>query len=140
MTRKTALPSNDEVRAAKAELLAHSHTSGSRPTVIGLALRVGLTNPTFWRHFPDIAREVADLGRTQPASAPAPGGAASRLLDLEKRNADLRRANQTLTQHLELAVANIQRLTLDNHQLRKELEAAAKVTRLDTRIAQRAHS
>lgn len=134
MTRTIRLPSEDDVRAAKADLATQAHASGRRPTVVALARRVGLTNPTFWRHFPDIAREVADLGRTRTPPAEPPAGPANRLLELEKRNADLRRANQTLTEHLELAVANIQRLTLDNHRLRQELEAAANVTRLQPKI------
>ena len=138
MTRTIRLPGEDDVHAAKAELVAQAHASGRRPTVIALARRVGLTNPTFWRHFPDVAREIAALGRTPPATTPT--SPPHRLLELEQRNADLRRTNQNLTEHLELAVANIQRLTLDNHHLRQELEAAAKVTHLDPRITQRARS
>jgi hypothetical protein len=42
----------------------------------------------------------------------------------------MHRDNQNLAEHLELAIANIQRLTLENHQLRSALEAAHKVTRL----------
>lgn len=140
MTRKIGLPSEDEVRQARADLVAQSQASGTRPTVVALARRVGLTNPTFWRHFPDTARQIADLGRTPTDPAPTAAGTTNRLHELEKRNTDLRRANQNLTDHLELAVANIQRLTLDNHRLHKELEATAKVTRLDTRITQRKHN
>lgn len=52
---------------------------------------------------------------------------------LEHENADLRRTNHDLNEHLDLAVANIQRLTLDNHSLRHQLEAKANVTPIDTR-------
>jgi hypothetical protein len=140
VTRKTSLPSDEEVRHAKTELLAEAHASGTRPTVVALARRLGLTNPTFWRHFPDTAREIAYLGRTPPATTPTADSTAGRIHELEKRNADLHRANQNLTEHLELAVANIQRLALDNHRLQQELEAAAKVTQLGPRITQRARS
>jgi regulator of replication initiation timing len=46
---------------------------------------------------------------------------------MEKQLADLRRANRDLTDHLHLAVANIQRLTLDNRQLRRELHTATNI-------------
>ncbi|WIX83478.1 hypothetical protein QRX50_23325 [Amycolatopsis carbonis] len=49
---------------------------------------------------------------------------------MQEHNAKLRRDNQTLHEHLNLAVATIMRLTLENAQLREELEAAAKVTRI----------
>ena len=40
--------------------------------------------------------------------------------------------------HLELAVANIQRLTLENHRLRRERDEATRVTPI-TRARQREH-
>lgn len=48
--------------------------------------------------------------------------------------AELFQARVTLNQiraHLELAVANIQRLTLENHRLRQQLETATKVTHIN---------
>jgi hypothetical protein len=42
-------------------------------------------------------------------------------------------SNHELAEHLELAVANIQRLTLENHRLRQQLETATKVTHIDRR-------
>jgi hypothetical protein len=77
----------------------------------------------------DTAREVAGLAR-RPAPAQSAITAGGGLTDLKDRNAELRRANRRLTEHLELAVANIHRLALDSHPLRKELEAAAKVVRI----------
>ena len=55
------------------------------------------------------------------------------LVVLQHKNAELRGANTDLTEHLALAVANIQRLTLDNHLLREALETTQKVTRLPSR-------
>jgi hypothetical protein len=137
VTRRTELPSDEQVHRAKTELLAEAHAAGTRPTVIALARSLGLTNPTFWRHYPDIAREVAGLARSPAPAAQSAATAGGGLTDLKDRNAELRRANRRLTEHLELAVANIQRLTLDNHQLRRELEAAAKVVSVASRIQQR---
>jgi len=51
---------------------------------------------------------------------------------LQAHNAELRRAVQELTAQLDVAIANIQRLSIDNHQLRQELETATMVTRIHT--------
>lgn len=130
MSRKVAVPTEQQARQALAELTAETESAGRRPTVIGLARRLGMANPTFWRHFPDIAEEVRATARAQTPGPGAPGAGPCR--ELEKKNAALRRANADLTEHLDLAVANIQRLALENHQLRGELEAATKVTPLPT--------
>ena len=49
------------------------------------------------------------------------------------RNAKLRRANRELTETLRVAMAQIQRLTTQNHHLRSALEAARQVSQLDPR-------
>jgi len=95
-----------------------------------------LTNTTFWRHFPDIADELRTVARNRIADGPTSAGT-GRSSDLEGENANLRRANQRLTEHLDLAIANIQRLSLDNRRLLEEVEAAAKITRLDTKARNR---
>jgi regulator of replication initiation timing len=43
------------------------------------------------------------------------------------------RENRDLKDHLDLAVANIQRLTLDNRRLRQALDCERKITAIDTR-------
>jgi hypothetical protein len=130
VSRKIALPTEEQVRQAMGELAAEASATGRRPTVLGLARRFGLANATFWRHFPDIANEVRHATRTREGTDP-PG--ASHYEELKNKNAELRRANTDLTEHLALAVANIQRLTLDNHLLREALETTQKVTRLPSR-------
>jgi regulator of replication initiation timing len=52
---------------------------------------------------------------------------------LADNNAQLRRDNTTMREHLELAIANVHRLSLDNHQLRRQLEDATAVVRIDRR-------
>lgn len=130
MNRRVELPDEHAVRTAMTALLNESATERTTPTVVALAKRLGLTNSTFWRHFPDIATELRTTARTPNPDAPA-SPAARRLAELEQRNAELIRDNRQLTEHLDLAVANLQRLTLDNHNLRQALEAASKVTRID---------
>lgn len=131
MSRKIALPTEEQVRQAMGELAAEASATGRRPTVLGLARRFGLANATFWRHFPDIANEVRHAATRTREEADPPG--ASHYEELKNKNAELRRANTDLTEHLALAVANIQRLTLDNHLLREALETTRKVTRLPSR-------
>jgi len=87
--------------------------------------------PTLRRRFPDICAEVA-VRRARPA---LPAGAldTTGYETLQKDVARLRRDNQDLTENLEMAIANIQRLTIENHRLRQALEEAHKVARLPTR-------
>lgn len=133
MSRRVDLPNEHAVRTAMTALLAEAAAEGTTPTVVALAKRLGLTNSTFWRHFPDIANELRTTIRTPKPDEPVSSPAARRLAELEHRNAELTRDNRQLTEHLDLAVANLQRLTLDNHKLRQALEAASKVTRIDTK-------
>jgi len=69
-------------------------------------------------------------GRLAGVQSPA---AVTRFERLKRQNAELRRANHDLVEHLNLAIAKIQRLTLDNHHLRHQLEANINVTSIDAR-------
>ncbi|WP_394622410.1 hypothetical protein JNUCC0626_49630 (plasmid) [Lentzea sp. JNUCC 0626] len=109
--------------------------NGRRPSVLALARHFGLSNTTFRRHFPGIANEIS-AARTAPPSEDQPHGA-SRYDRLVERNAKLRRVNRDLSAHVRLAAAHIQRLALENARLTQQLEAASKVTRIDTRDRQR---
>ncbi len=134
MSRKVDLPNEDQVRQTMAALIEEALADGTRPTVLDLARHLNLTNTTFWRHFPEIAEELRTVVRNRTADGSTSTGRPS---ELERENANLRRANQQLTEHLDLAIANIQRLSLDNHRLLEEVEAAAKITRLDTKARNR---
>ncbi len=129
MTPRTPLPSQKDVLAAQTALLAECAELGTRPTVIALARRLSMTNPTFWRHFPQNAEQVAAAGRRRPGEDQAPG----RLQTLEHHNSGLRRDNSGLTAALKVAEAVIQRLAIENHQLREQLESAHRVTSLEDR-------
>jgi hypothetical protein len=71
--------------------------------------------------------------RSPALAGPDPVAAAGRFEKIQRENAELRRAKLELTEHLDLAIANIQRLTLDNHYLRQQLHAATKVTHINVR-------
>lgn len=122
MSRRVDLPTDDEVRQAMREYLDETRGAGSRATVIGLARRLNLSNGTFWRQFPAIADELKSAAAATPTSPRRDDRA-----ELHADNARLRRDNASLTQDISLAMASIQRLTLENRALRTQLEEAAKV-------------
>jgi hypothetical protein len=127
VTARVQLPSEAQVRHVLADLAAEP--GGGPPTVLALAGSLGLANGTFWRHFPEIAREIAPQRRTatglhRATSAQAPAGEQASEL------ARLRRATRELNDQLEVALAHLQRLTLENHAMREELENSRKISRL----------
>jgi hypothetical protein len=123
MTRRVSIPTIDQVHTA---ITAVAERTGRRPSAVAGAKHLGLTNTTFWRHFPDQAAAIAEQRRRQHTTNTAPTA-------YEKLRAEIsavRRGNQELTDQLATAIAQIQRLSVQNHRLRQELEAAAGVTRL----------
>jgi predicted ArsR family transcriptional regulator len=130
MTRPAEIPSEPRAHHIRDQYLADCAAEGQRPSVLGLATRLGLTNTTFRRHFPDLASQIS-TARAAPAQSAGLQHRPSPHDTLTARNAKLRRANRTLTQQLQLAAAHIQRLGIDNARLRGELEASSNVTRID---------
>jgi hypothetical protein len=128
VSRSVELPAEHEVRAAAREIIDQARQTGHRPSVLAVARRFGLSNTTFRRNFPDVARELAEQRRTPPTAVEG-SAAATRENTLRELHTTLLREKENLREHLELAAANIMRLTLQNRQLRRELEAASKVTR-----------
>ncbi len=132
MTRRVLLPSESEVHAALAQLRA-SNENGA-VSARDLAHRVGLANATFWRHFPGIAQEVADERRSTLRSATTFPADSPRTNNLDEA---LRKENVKLRDQVELAVAHIQRLTIDNQALRDQLEAQTNIVKLPRAGSQR---
>lgn len=126
MSRRVALPDENYARRTMDELIRSARGEGKRPTVIALARQLGMSHTTFWRHFPDIAKELVAVARgIEPESSePAP---TSRYDQLADAHAKLKRAHADTEHNLELAKATIQRLSLDNHHLRQHLEGATNV-------------
>ncbi|MET8358888.1 hypothetical protein [Micromonospora sp. NPDC005171] len=126
MTQPPPLTDTD-VRAALDALRREAATTGRRPSVLALAQRLSLPNTTLRRRFPAICAELAP-GRTTPDASPEIDVDA--VTNLRHDNARLRRDNHNLVANLEVALANIQQLTLEVRQLREALEYARNVTRL----------
>ncbi|MHC9297289.1 hypothetical protein ACRCUN_32925 [Mycobacterium sp. LTG2003] len=125
--RQTHLPTIDEVRSA---INAVSDATGRPATAFAVARRLGIANTTFRRNFPDI---VADLQQPQREARPAADTQPTRFDQLKKENDRLRSELRDWKSNCELAIANIQRLTLENHDLRKEIEALTNTTSIDRR-------
>jgi AcrR family transcriptional regulator len=116
MSRRVDLPEEERVRQAMAEVIGQAHEANRQPTVTALAALLGLNYTTFWRHFPDIAQEMVDLARTGRVSEDRQPG---RVTTMTKDLARLKRDNTQLKHDLEVAKAVIQRLALENAELRK---------------------
>lgn len=121
-THRPPLPSRDDVRTAIHTL---TEENGRTPSVLALAARLGLANTTFRRNFPDICTDLAGTTRRQGSGPPADAYTA-----LKTDNAQLRRDKRALAEQLELAIAAIQRLSIDNDRLRAALHDARAVTAL----------
>ncbi|MCX4461535.1 hypothetical protein OOK58_02425 [Streptomyces sp. NBC_01728] len=121
------------VRKHLQEALDTCRETNKQPSVLMLARRLDLTNTTFRRRYPDIAREIADhrAAPTTPRSGPT---AHDRLV---ARNAKLRRHNRELTTQLALAAAQIQNLALRNERLQEALEETSNVTSISSRAPHR---
>ncbi|MFF1613449.1 hypothetical protein ACFVYA_37255 [Amycolatopsis sp. NPDC058278] len=131
MTRHTGLPTVEDVRAALASLHADVETTRA-PTVLALAQRVGLANTTFRRNFPAIVVQMKGSSTTTHDARPADGGSSTGD-SLAQQNTRLRHDNRELSEHLALATAEIQRLSLQFHGLRGELAAPRNVSAIRPR-------
>ena len=132
MTRPADIPAEASVSRVLEDYLGECGDNGKRPSVLALAARLGLSNTTFRRHFPQQAKEITKA-RSRPSGPEDPGAGGtqpSRYEVLAARNAKLRRANRALAGNLKLAAAQIQRLGAENARLREALEASSNITRI----------
>lgn len=124
MTRRVPLPTDDDIAAVIAKLTSES--PGPPPAAVTVARELGMSNATFWRHFPKVAQELADTRRAARRSdqrSTSLGENEGLRTDLARLRAEkTRREGEILS-----AAAEIQRLTLENHALRTELEKSVGV-------------
>ncbi|MEV5778255.1 hypothetical protein AB0L49_44825 [Streptomyces antimycoticus] len=130
MSRPADIPSEAHVRRVLDQYVNECHDNGTRPSVLALAAKFDLSNTTFRRHFPDLAKEIS-TARTNPEPRTDAEKRPSPYEVLAARNVKLRRANRSLTENLQFAAAQIQRLAVDNACLREALEASSNVTRIN---------
>lgn len=120
MTGETDHPDVEVIDAAIERLAL---AAGKTPSVLTLARNLGLANTTFRRRYPDVVERLRASNRVPAAPDTGPRLVDSHIIRLQQRNREL-------TDHLELAVASIQRLSIDIRSLRLQLEDATAVTRL----------
>ncbi|WP_032392095.1 hypothetical protein [Rhodococcoides fascians] len=120
MTNETDHPNSTVIDAAIEHL---EHATGRTPSVLTLARHLGLANTTFRRRYPDIVDRLRASNGVRAAPDVVPRRIELDLLGLRQRNREL-------TESLALAASSIQRLSIDNRSLRRQLEAAAAVTHL----------
>ncbi|WP_405433349.1 hypothetical protein [Streptomyces anulatus] len=133
MTRRVPDLPEALVRKHLQEVLDTCHETNTAPSVLMLARRLDLTNTTFRRRYPEIAREIADH-RAAPTTLRSGPTEHDRLV---ARNAKLRRRNRELNTQLALAAAHIQHLALRNERLEEALKSAANVTSINSRPPRR---
>ncbi|MBK6042240.1 hypothetical protein [Streptomyces sp. MBT55] len=133
MTRRVPNLPEALVRKHLQEVLDTCRETNTAPSVLMLARRLDLTNTTFRRRYPEIAREIADH-RAAPTTLRSGPTEHDRLI---ARNAKLRRRNRELTTQLALAAAHIQHLALRNERLLEALKSAANVTSINSRPPRR---
>ncbi|MGW5152453.1 hypothetical protein [Rhodococcus koreensis] len=138
MTRSSVIPTEIRARRSMDEYMNECRDNGRRPSVLALAARLGLSNTTFRRHFPELAKEISTV-RSDPAPQTGDETRPSPYDVLVARNAKLRRANRSLTENLRFAAAQIQRLALDNASLREALESRSNITHIDQSDRGRRH-
>ncbi len=131
MSRKIDLPEQTHVRTVLADMLVEAAAGGPKASVLALARRLGLSNATFWRHFRDLATEIRHAAGDSTAQPYGQNQPRDRAGELASQNAGLRRERDRLADQLEAALGHLRRLTIDNAQLRHDLEAAHNITRLD---------
>ncbi|MEV6451250.1 hypothetical protein AB0M75_08065 [Streptomyces anulatus] len=133
MTRRVPDLPEALVRKHLQEVLDTCRETNTAPSVLMLARRLDLTNTTFRRRYPEIAREIADH-RAAPTTLRSGPTEHDRLV---ARNAKLRRRNRELNTQLALAAAHIQHLALRNERLEEALKSAANVTSINSRPPRR---
>jgi hypothetical protein len=124
MTRRVPDLPEALVRKHLQEALESCRETNTAPSVLMLARRLGLTNTTFRRRYPEIAREIADH-RAVPTTLRSGPTEHDRLV---ARNAKLRRRNRELNTQLALAAAQIQHLALRVAKMQDALEIQARVS------------
>jgi AcrR family transcriptional regulator len=129
MTRRVNLPTIEQVQTAIQDISGHG--SDSPLTVRRLAQHLGLSNSTFWRHFPEIAQSVADKRRqlTRTATASRPVDQRGR----DETEARLRERVAELAALVAASAAQVQRLTLENRVLREHLQTESSIVHIRER-------
>lgn len=116
-------PDRASVETRLAELRIRAAERGRTVSVLAMARQFGMANTTFRRLYPEVVQDIQAHHHSDPASAEPDNTAQEKILKLREKNRDLK-------ENLEFAIAAIQRLTLENADLRSTLESAAGIRQI----------
>ncbi|MDJ0363415.1 hypothetical protein [Rhodococcus sp. H29-C3] len=127
MTKKP-LPDDSAVQAAMASVLSESAASGRRATITSVEARLGITHATFYRNYPALIDWFQTQQRNRGSATPRAGteSATETLVRIRRENSDLKSLAAVYAEA-------IRQLTLDNAELRTQLEGISGVTTLRPR-------
>jgi DNA-binding transcriptional ArsR family regulator len=120
------MPADAEVRAAMTHLIKHATPAGTRPTATALAARLGISRPALYRHFRPLVEELLTTASSHEETR------RRRIRDRDGEIAKLRRERENLRRHVELYEEIVRQLTVENDQLKRQLEDQAEVAHLDS--------
>jgi AcrR family transcriptional regulator len=96
------------------------------PPAVALAARLGISRPALYRHYRPMVEELLAAASTHEEAR------RRRIRDRDGEIATLRREREELRRHVELYEELIRQLTVENNQLKQELEKQAGVTQIDS--------
>jgi hypothetical protein len=117
----------ESARAGLVELVAESRASGLAPTASALATKLGLKRPTLYSRFPEVISELRlERGRLGMTTKGRPRDEV--VGELRRAATAANRSRRDLEAQLATYAEQVRRLTIDNVELRRELELARGVT------------
>jgi AcrR family transcriptional regulator len=127
---REVLPGDGEIRAAIAHLLEQAASGNGRPTATALAIRLGISRPALYRHFRSAVDELLAAASTREETRHR------RIRDRDTEIVRLRREKEDLRRHVECYEEVIRQLTVENEQLKRQLENQMGITQIGTRHRQ----
>lgn len=111
MARRVVTPPTEDILAAYEAFVEQGHL----PSVLQLSQQLGISNSTFWRRYPELAQVIVQNRRSGfPHTSSEPSASTS------VSNPDNSGVYSQLRRQLELALAQVQVLSIENADLRKE--------------------
>lgn len=129
---RRSLPTSDEVRQAMDAVLSEAAAISRQPTIAAVERRLGITHPTFYRHYSDLINEYFRPRATRHIRA------VERVSSVEHDTTErrLRQEIADLRKTIGLYGEAIRQLALENDALRTQLDEAGNITNLRPITAQ----
>jgi len=127
---RRSLPTADQVLQAMDAVLHDAAASGQRATVAAVERRLGISHPTFYRHYRDQITEYFHPRATSAVRPAAPAAdAATTHIDADKEHR-LRQEVTDLRKTISVYAEAIRQLAVENAQLREQLSGTGNVSAL----------